>query len=494
LVVAIVIDQLGSWVLEQHAGRLDRQGFFRTALREGRYLSKVRFSHAATYTAPGHATLLTGVAPSEHGILANERWHAEHGEIPWVQDDAYPVLGVRARSASPRMLRADTVGDALRDATGGSARVLSVSLKDRAAVLMGGHRANLALWYDPALPGFTTSSYYAAQMPKCVRTTETRAPTSSLLRPWTIADRSVLGGLGPDSAPGEGAWLGLTQHFPHEVARSEKPFSALRAMPQLSEQMLALAASCARELELGRDAVPDLLTVSISGTDYVGHVWGPESWEMVDMLRRVDAALLRFVDQLGGPSRVRLLVTADHGVTPLPESRGRQNARLIASELLLGLQQHAREQLGEGDFVQAFVAPYVVFGKEGRLRSRDTHRVVADYLDAHPAVFGSYAVRDREFFARSRDVVHRAVAQSMRDDAPGDVLVVPNPGALFDPDMAVGAGTSHGTPWDEDAEVPVILWGQGIEPGFSSERVDARRVASILRQWLGLPVRGFKAL
>ena len=491
LVVGIVVDQLGSWVLQEHARRLDRRGLLRRMLLEGRYYPRVRFTHASTYTAPGHATLLTGVAPRDHGILANERWVEGKGGVPWIDDGEFPVLGNPERSASPRALRTDTVGDALRRGSR-RARVLSVSLKDRAAVLMAGKKADLAVWYDAAIPGFTTSTYYARELPPCIQAAERQTPLSSLLQPWTV-DSSRYQGLAPDAAPGEGHWLGLDQRFPHDVRATTHPYSALRATPQLSEHMLDVALRCARDMDLGRDDVTDLLLVSISGTDYVGHVWGPQSWEMSEMLRKVDLALARWIDQIRQSATVRVLLTADHGVTPLPETRGLHRARLIPSELTAELQAHLRKELGPGQFISGFVAPYVIFGKDGHQRSPEAHRVVGEYLARHAAVFGSYPVRDLPFYRKSRDVVHRAVAQSMRPDAPGDVLIVPKPGALVDPGMAVGEGTSHGSPWVEDAIVPVLMWGSGIQPSMTDETVDARRVAATLASWLSVPAPGHLA-
>jgi predicted AlkP superfamily pyrophosphatase or phosphodiesterase len=297
--VAIVLDQVPSWALDKYRDALAEDGAIRRGLRDGAsYVAS--FPYSTTFTGPGHATLFSGATPSVSGITGNQFYDRSTRTLrPTVSDSRYPVLGNPKATASPIRLRVPTVGDALKRATNGAARVAALSLKDRAAVLPGGQRPDVALWYDAAIPGFTTSTYYSEGLPEWLVEWQRAHPTAGYLKPWSPLDPETAARFaGADDAPGEGGWAGLGASFPHDPTRSASAASVLRATPAGTDYLLDLARAVIDQLELGEDDVPDLLTVSVSGTDYVGHVFGPDSWEYFDNLVRVDRALGAFTEDI----------------------------------------------------------------------------------------------------------------------------------------------------------------------------------------------------
>jgi len=483
LVVVAVFDQLGAATLARLAPILDEDGAIRTAMANGVEL-RVAHPHAATYTAPGHATLHTGAAPSASGILANERWHPERGEVSWLSDPSAPALHDPGASASPRALRAATVADALKSASGGRAKVVSVSVKDRGAVIPGGRTPDLALWYSSTRRGFTTSRYYREALPECVTRFEVEHPPERLLEPW-VADPRVAT-LGPDDAPGEGEYLGWSRVFPHDPRKSSAPWSVLRVTPALTEYSIELAGACARNLGLGDDDVPDLLALSLSATDYAGHVYGPESLEVADALVRTDRALGRLIRALEAHTRVAVLISSDHGVSALPEGSG-SGGRIDPKQLVATLNSRLQARLGPGSYVAAFVAPFVTLTASAQRQREQVLPALLAELGALPGVHAAFDSRTGARLRASGNPVERAAGLSLDDQAPGDAFVVPAEGWSVDPHMAVGAGTSHGAPWPSEREVPALFWGPGVPRLAARAALDARRVAPTLAALLGIP-------
>ncbi|MFW6051112.1 MAG: alkaline phosphatase family protein [Myxococcota bacterium] len=499
LVVAVVVDQLGSDVLERYWDLLPSDGALKRAARRGAFHHRVVFGYAGTYTAPGHATVHTGVPPREHGITANQVYdRSRDAVVPIVDDGAHPWLGQDDAYAAPAALRAPTVADRLKEATGGRAKVATLSVKDRGAVLAGGKAPDLALWYDARLGRYTTSTYYADALPPWLETWSKAHPVEAILEPWEAADPALLGRhAGADDAPGEGDWLGLGTTFPHDPRAGGKPFSAVRATPQSSEHLLELAWAATEELELGVDEVPDLLAISISSTDYVGHVFGPRSWEYLDNLIRVDRALGRFLARMAQRTPTAVLITSDHGVAPLPEQMRGQTGRIDPADWLIGLDAHLDAELGEDTWVAAFSQPFVYLSEEARAPEHRDRAVAeaVEWLKGRPDVAIAYDTRrlaglDPSAEAPAVSAVTRAAMRSTPPDTDADIFVVPAPGYVMDEAMVRGKGTSHGTPWPYDREVPVLVYGPGVARTETREPLPMTRTAPTLAALLGLDEAG----
>ena len=489
LVVLLVLDQLASWVFVRHLPSLPPDGFIRRMLDRGA-LHHVDFPYASTLTAPGHAGVVTGTTPSVHGVASNEVYRGDH-LVAVVDDGSHPVLGVDGAYASPTILRSPTVADVLRRETAGAAKVASVSFKARAAVLAGGERPDAVWFYEPSLPGFTTSSYYARadDIPSWFHTWTEQHPVDQMLDVWMPFDEERVDRVcGTDAQPGEGG-AGLDSAFPHDARDTDAPYSALRYTGLTNDHLLSLAEHTADALEMGRDPVPDFLIVSVSSTDYVGHAFGPESCEYFDNLWRLDRRLAEFADVMDSRGPVSYLLTADHGVARLVEranADGHESHRLQRSEVVETVESRLDETFGSGDWVKGYVHPFLYLSEAARERD-EAGVVAADSLTGHPGVYAAFETARATELRVGSDLVLRAAALGVPPVPDADVVVVAAenwvPGATAHPDT----GTSHGTPWIYDRRVPVLLAGPNVEPVVGLTSGDQRQVAPTLAKLLGVP-------
>lgn len=494
LVVAIVYDQLPSWALERYLPALSPEGVLRTAIARGAHFPRSRFGHAGTYTAPGHASLVTGALPRDHGVVANETWSPARGKsVSVVDDGVHGVIGDASAAASPAVLALPTVADALEAATKGVARTVSLSYKDRAAVLLGGKHPDLALWYDTKRGVFTSSSYYQKALPDWLARCDAAHPAAARFAEWNPeAPQELEALLGPDSAEGKGDWLGLGRHFPHDPRRSSEPSSTFRATPAALDHLLDLARAAVDALELGKDEVPDLLLLSISNTDYVGHVFGAESWEYLDNLRRSDRALGRFLSELESRGPIAVVISSDHGVAPLPErarAAGRHALRLSVSDVVKTLNQKLVPKPGAPPLLSAYVEPFLYFSDAARGAPGfgELVRATIQEITRIDGILAAYSVPDLIAGQVPRDGTSELARASVTKGRGGDVFVVVREHSVLDPRLPGGSGTSHGSPWDYDQLVPVLFYGPGIAPRTERAEVDVLRVASTLSKLLDVP-------
>jgi arylsulfatase A-like enzyme len=485
LVVLIVLDQLGSWVLDQQLSLLPSDSVIRRAYEDGAFHT-AEYPYASTQTAPGHASLTSGVTPAVHGIVANAVFDPELGSRQTVDDRKHAVVGNRDRYTSPTRLRSETVGDVLYRESGGKARIVGISIKDRSAVLPVGQKADIAVFYDAVARAMTTSTYYAPNgaLPEWLRDFRKANPVEPLLQTWEPSDPVELQKhLGPDAWPGE-----MYPTFPHDPRDARDRWYAFSGTPEASEYLMAAAYAVVKAEQMGIDDVPDFLVLGVSGTDIVGHIWGARSWEYADNLQRIDRALTHFVKLLQSRGPVAFVMTADHGVADLPErarAEGRSGGRLAADALIAAAEQAADAALGEGDWIAGYVPPLFTYRAEGKSRHGDLTEALRRAMPDVEGVQAVYDAHNPASLRASKNEIERLVGASLPDDPPGDLYLVTEPG-WFDA-LSEDGGTNHGTPWDYDRRVPVLMWGAAIERRTSSEVVDVLRVATTLAALLDLP-------
>lgn len=491
LVVAVVLDQLGSETLARVEPLL-KDGAFAHARDHGRVLDRVVYGYASTLTAPGHAAIFSGASPSVSGVVANNVIDRATGRRrATIDDGTHAVLGVPGEFASPSVLRVPTVADALEATTSSAAKTVSLSVKDRSAVLPAGQRPDLVLFYDPSV-GFTTSSFYAPALPAWVTAFAQRHPIAADSVRWELPDADrLIALLGPDDGPGEGALEGLTTSFPHVLAGHPRAADLWPYTPDCTEYLFELAYEAAVQHQLGADEVPDLLMISVSGTDYTGHVFGPDSLEYADHLRRADRALLRLYQRLAERTSVAVLVTSDHGVARLPErvhesipTAARIDGKAIVSSVEAALDAHA----GAGDWVLGYLEPYLYLSQAAADRpdAAALRALAAQTAGARPSVLAAFDGRDPSAASHANGDLVRQVRASLDPERSGDVLVIPAFGAIPDGPYTPGRGTTHGSPWAYDTHVPVLMWGAGVSHGRNTEPLEQARVASTLAALLGI--------
>jgi len=469
--VAIVVDQFAAWVAEERLPLLPETGGFARLRREGTWMQRVRYAHALTDTATGHAALYTGAPPRESGIWTNERIADDGKHVSLFLDPDISTIapdGPRGPGSSPRPLKRPTLADRLVAARP-EAMVISVSLKDRAAIIGAGRRPTAALWFDRGLDTFVTSSAYAPRFPGwAVPIAGHDALVARRARAWQPLDPAWIEAHAgrPDDAPGEGDLGGYGTTFPHDTRNSKDPAKAFRSSPFADEVVLDLALAAVEELH--NQPVPLFLAVSLSANDYVGHLFGPESREAWDELYRLDAALGRFfaaLDKRYGERGWSVVLTADHGV-----SRSAK-VRIIQGELGERLDRVAVAEFGEGPWVAGVVDPYVELTRKARELPREKLDALMELLrralEAEPGVLGA---RDTRFPPAScppleDESVDALICRSQPPFAVAAIYVVLGNDGFWDPDLVVGTGGNHGSVRDEDRTVPLFVRAPGRVAG-----------------------------
>jgi hypothetical protein len=478
LLVFITVDQLRPDYLQLFRTHLT-DGFGRLARGGAVFLNGVQ-DHANTETAPGHASTLSGRFPRSTGIVANSAG---------VEDPRAALLDDPGAGASPHRFRGTTLIDWMRARTPAS-RALSVSRKDRGAILPLGTARQEVYWYTGRL--FTTSTYYRDTLPTWVNEFNARrlpqryagASWTLLLPPNAYPE--------PDSVATESA--GRNFVFPHPFpADSAWAAATLPETPMMDEVTLAFALAGLQSLALGaREGVSDILAVSLSSTDAVGHRYGPDSREMHDHLVRLDRALGRFLDSLfvlRDSSQIVVALTSDHGVTPVPGSKSRYpNVGAGFVDLTPVLQSFLTPLRTRGldDTAVDFTMDMLMLDRAAvTARGLDPDslaRVFATAVRALPGVLRADLVSELTRRDTVRDYVARRWLHMLPPDLPAVVVVTLRPYWLW---AGIPIAT-HGGPHDADARVPIIFRGAGVKPGQHSRSVRVVDMAPTLAALLGV--------
>jgi predicted AlkP superfamily pyrophosphatase or phosphodiesterase len=493
LVVAVVLDQFPSDALQRYVETLDPDGPLRRAMRAGIYAPRVRFPYAGTSTGPGHAAIHTGKMPVDSGVDTNELYDAErNAHVSIVDDGKHPIFGVEGSFASPFRLMADTVADRLKAAHPDS-KVLSISLKARAAVMSGGKSPDMVVWYENMIPGFVTSSYYSEQVPEWLAAFNKGNPVEGMLGEWQAQDAALYQKLlGEDSQAGEARWLGMPNTLPKDPRKSADPAKAFKTFPASIDYLLNLARAGVVEYQLGSDQSPDLLCVSISTTDYAAHAYSYESWEYIDVLRHADRELAKFLGELEKQTSIAVLITSDHGGSRLPEkllADGKSSGRLGDALMVQELDRLLDKELGEGDWVGGYMQPFLYLTRAAMApdKLKIATAVIEKFAEDQPGIYKIFPADVARALSQSDDTLSREVSYSVSEKNPG-FFVVPTEGWIADPRRTADpmSGTGHGTPWSPDREVPLLVFGEGVHAAQISDIVDQRQVAGTLAALLGL--------
>lgn len=513
LVVAIVVDQLAAWEMHDRLPILPASGGFRRLAREGVYLEKMLYEHAATDTAPGHAALFTGLWPSETGVVQNEVIDAKGNVLSLLRDENVRLVSsegkIDAVGSSSSVVKAKTVADHLREREP-SARIVGLSLKDRGALIPTGHACNVCVWFDAGQDRFVSSTAIADTLPEWASVGSHEAVLKKRESPWVPLDEKWLEehALTKDSQEGEGDLAGLGTTFPHRALNGK----AFRATPMSDEVLFDLAI---RAID---NEHPRLLTLSLSAHDMISHAFGPDSREAFDEILRLDRSLAIFLAELDKrfpKGNYGVVLSADHGSVPMPEARsalrsarpcGENDAykrpcdtgvRIDASALTEELKKEISAAVGEGDWLRGVADPFVVLSDHAHrapLPTRDAiDHAVSRVVARHPEfdrVFGATTLTKE--CPSAADSLLRLVCHSYIAAA-GDYFIVPKAGSFFDPYIVKGFGTSHGTPWMFDRTVPLFARGPFIEKGtFVAEPRSFRIFSSVITGWLensGAPIK-----
>jgi hypothetical protein len=522
LAVLVYVDQLRADYLTRWQ-TLFGDGGFRRLLDQGAWFQNCHYPYATTLTGPGHASVATGCSPDKHGIVANEWYDRAAGETvycaasPRYAEVPPPPKTAGEESASDRKkkergsgsaerLLVPTLADALLDATEGKGRVVSLSLKDRSAVLPGGRRPDACYWMDTTSGAFVTSTYYRDRPHAWVAAFNAGRPADRWFgREWQRLrpDLDYAQYSGPADVVGAGSGAKQGRAFPHPCgAGLTQParayYEALYNSPFGNELLLDFVKRAVDAEKLGQDDIPDLLCISFSSNDPIGHIWGPDSQEVLDVTLQTDRVLkelLACLDARVGPGRYVLVLTADHGICPLPEVAGAQGKdagrlplELLTKEAEAFLQATFGEPGGKSRWLEATTIPWVYLNQP-LLRRRGlppatVEEALARWLEKQDGILKAYTRTQLLRGLPAEDGIGARVRRSFQPERCGDVAVVVKPYHVFN--ELFTTGTTHGTPHEYDTHVPLLAYGPGVRAGIRPEAVTPQACAAILAQALGI--------
>jgi predicted AlkP superfamily pyrophosphatase or phosphodiesterase len=329
LVVGIVVDQMRWDYLYKFYSLYSESGGFKRMLNNGFSCDNAFIPYTPTVTAAGHTSVYTGSVPAIDGIVGNVWYEKLKNKVVYcADDDSVKTIGAadNAGKMSPRNLVVTTITDELRLATNFSSKVVGLSIKDRGAIFPAGHVANAAYWYDPSVGNFITSSYYMDQLPAWVNNfNERKLPDSLYNLNWNLSlpEKVYLQHCGADEQLYERKPFGTDQkHFPYILSSfAKKDYSKISTTPHGNTLLENMAEAAIVSENLGRNVSTDFLAISFSSPDYIGHTFGPESWEQLDDYVKLDSTLgklLSFLDKQVGNGNYLVFLTADHAVVNSP--------------------------------------------------------------------------------------------------------------------------------------------------------------------------------
>jgi len=518
LVLQITIDQLRSDLIQRYAAGYGENGFLRL-LDKGVYYVNAHHRHANTETVVGHTTLATGTDPAIHGMVANVWLDRITGELNYnVQDPDHPLVGEGAgvdksteidptqrlattQGRSLRNIRTTTISDEFALSLGPKSKIFGVSVKDRGAITMAGHKGK-AYWFSKAVGRMVTSTYYMNAYPDWVEAWNKKGvPTSYAGKSWALKDDigSYLFGEA-DDMPWETDILGYGRVFPHRYGPADgKYFTTLLTLsPAGDELVLDFAKALMVAENIGADAVPDYLSISFSSTDYVGHLFGASSLEAEDNMRLLDrtlADLLQYVDDQVGLDQTLVVLSADHSASEVPgylHSLGIGGEHfnfedIDRAEAIAALK--ARFGVAE-ELIDQFFQPYLYLNRDVitglGLDLAEVSRAVAEELRSFRGIAYAVSSEDLRRGAVARTPVTEAVLANFNEDRSGDIYVVFDPHWFVAEFDGLSVSGSHGSPWAYDTHVPIIFMGPGIESGRIGRRVDTVDVAPTIAAYLGV--------
>jgi len=489
LIVVIVVDQMRADYLDRFAAY--ETGGFHFLTTRGANFVNTNYEHTPTETCPGHSALFSGRNPAHTGIVANDWFDRDAGQMTYcVADDSSPLIGETGPAVSPKNLIGDNFSDWLQSSYPG-ARVFSLSLKDRAAILVGGHHPQGAFWFSHETGNFITSRYYGDQVLGWVQEFNSRHIVDSYAgKEWTPLLEATSAAYHTHEVDGQ---------FPHAMPKQpgRELNNTVYESPFGDELLEAFAEAAVQSNQLGKNehSVPDLLTLEFSSNDAVGHSYGPDSPEIADEQIRLDRTLGRLVDVLTariGAGNILWVLSADHGAEPVPEAeRALRNNKAAQRVPFSQALQSVEEQLnhifkisGKVHWFAGKTDTMLYFDRAELARHNVTLNAAVKALTTQmknvPGVDGFYDVTQL-------DSVPGWIGPILRNSVflprSGDVYYLTSQWTLF---SSKPAGTSHGDPWPYDTHVPFVMAGGCIRAQRIATDVHTVDLAPTLAELTGV--------
>jgi hypothetical protein len=504
LVVVIVLDQFPYEYITRFQPYFGKSGF-NYLLQNGANFTNARYGHANTKTAPGHAALITGTYSHINGIISN-RWYdrTKKKAVNSVDDETVQLIGLQGIGRSPKNLLTPTLGDVLKKQTNFRSKIVSLSNKDRSAVLMGG-KLGSAYWFEDSL--LITSTYYSQQLPHWVDEFNRSGTIQKYFGSvWTERNPAAASRLCDiDDPPYEQSPTGLGRTFPHLVvgnsttAITPSYYHIVQFTPYSTEILFAATEKACLAESLGMRGVADMLCVGISGTDEIGHIYGPMSHEVFDNALRVDTMLadfFSFLEKHVGLKNCIVALTSDHGIPPIPEylkkrtpgiDAGRISSARI-NEMVTGVlnARYGKAPVGKQWLDQVIEAEVnisrdVLHTKELELNA--VTQMLKDSL-AHVAPFAAAFTHEELTRRDVSDSIGKMFQHAYNDERSADIIFALKPYYIISGGDPVG--TNHGQPYEYDTHVPLVFVGERFRPGTYAEEASPIDLAVTLGEILGV--------
>jgi len=513
LLVGIVIDQMRSEQLYKYENKYSENGFKRI-LKEGFHYKNAQYNYTPTVTAAGHASIYTGTTPAVHGVIGNS-WYDRYKKsyTKSVEDSSETLVGskkVNPTGASPKRLLTTTISDQLRMSSHFRSKVISVSLKDRGAVLPGGHLANAAYWHDiETSPGhFVSSSYYMDKLPDWVsefnhleKSSQYLDETWNTLFPIESYSESYADDNKYEIVLGED-----TPTFPYDFkelrAKYKKrniEYLMLSFSPSGNTLLTEFAMAAVSKEKLGQGNETDMLNISYSVTDKAGHIFGPNSVELADIYVRLDreiAKLLAYLDENVGENEYTLFITSDHGAIPVASYLNDikvPTGVARTTQYKDQLTKYLKTKYGDDSWIQNFDGEQLYLNRktiiEKGLQLEKIQQDAANFLvdlEGIASALTAYHLQTSQYTSGSREKVQNGYHQKRS----GDVILTFDAGVVQDDDSEIDVslikGTIHGSGYGYDTHVPLLWFGHGIPHGESVREVSPTDISSSLSMMLNI--------
>jgi predicted AlkP superfamily pyrophosphatase or phosphodiesterase len=488
LVVGIVVDQMRNDYIYRYWDRYGNGGF-KKLVNGGYYLRNAHYNYVPTITGPGHASIFTGTTPKVHGIIAND-WYdkVSDKELYCVKDENVEPVGinVKARKRSPVHLLSTTIGDELKLNSNGKSKVFGISLKDRSAIFPAGHAANAAYWYDDSSGYFISSSWYVKELPSWLNDLNAKQlPKTYLQKGWSTLKpiETYTNSIADNNAYEKAANKKDTPTFPYDYSAYSVPgkYGMLKQTPYGNTITKDMAIACLKNEKLGKDEYTDLLTISFSSPDIIGHEYGPRSVEIEDVYLRLDLELeelIKTLDAEVGANNYVLFLTADHGAAEVPNylKDNKIPADYFDEKIL-------EKQLKEY-FIKNFNDEKILIGcfnqqvflnedKLDKINRQYVEQKLCDYLVTINSISEAYpSVVLKNSSSDGRDA-KSLMQMGYNHQRSGNVAYELKPGWM-DHEKT---GTTHGASYSYDTHVPLIFYGSGIEKGSSLDYIKITQIA-----------------
>jgi predicted AlkP superfamily pyrophosphatase or phosphodiesterase len=502
LVVGIVVDQMMYDYLYRYQDRFSKGGF-RLMMDKGANCRNAQYNYVPTYTGPGHASIYTGTTPKNHGIIANE-WYdrAAQETVNCVTDSSYFSVGTESNYGmrSPRTLKCLTITDQLK-MTYPNSKVISMSLKDRSAILPGGHLSNGSYWYDYLTGRFITSEYYTNDLPQWVKDFNAmQYPANAMKGTWnTIRPIESYTASGPDNSPYEVLLAGkMTPTFPYnfaEMTRGKTDFNLFTFTPWANTYLTDFALASMKSENLGKGKNTDFLAISYSTPDIAGHAFGPQSIEIEDMYIRLDLEIERLLNavksQVGKDFVVFL--TADHAVVPVPQlliDKKMPGGYVFLTDKIASLHDYVKGTFGT-DFITIEENNNIYLDEELMdfmgVKKEEVEKAIALEVSKWEGVKRVFTTKDLNT-NRMGDEYAEMIKNGFDNVRSGNIIFMLNPGYLpkaTDTEKS-RKGTSHGSAYTYDTHIPLLWYGAGINKGEILDKVVITDIVATLTHIMNL--------